>query len=236
MKVQEKNSDSQFILYDEDACSDITEKMFNPVLLASENKIIEELRGRGIAWVILFEGTQYVLRHYRRGGLIEKLLRDKYIWSGLESTRPWREWRLLRKMVDMNLPVPQPVAARVIRHGLFYRADLITKRLLNTQSLAERLIEDSLDDDLWLSIGQTIQRFHQAGVNHSDMNAHNILLDDDSQVYLIDFDRCGIEPQGPWLEANMNRLLRSLRKLAMEEVSFCFREENWLTLMLGYKP
>lgn len=234
MKVQEINSDSQFILYDADTFPDITEQVFDPRALASNNKIIEELRGRGIAWVFSHANTQYVLRHYRRGGLIEKLLHDKYIWSGLDSSRAWMEWRLLKTMVEMSLPVPQPVAARVIKYGVFYRADLITKRILNTRSLAESLIEDSLSDERWTSIGETIRQFHQAGVNHSDMNAHNILLADDGRVHLIDFDRCGIEPPGPWLEANMSRLLRSLRKLAMEEVSFAFHEENWLSLMKGY--
>jgi len=234
VKVQEINSDSQFILYDADAFPDITREMFDPEVLASKNKIIEELRGRGIAWVISHEDTQYVLRHYRRGGLIEKLLRDKYIWSGLDNSRAWMEWRLLKMMAEMNLPVPEPAAARVVKYGLFYRADLITKRILHTRSLAESLVEDSLSDEFWISIGQTIRKFHRAGVNHSDMNAHNILLADDHQIHLIDFDRCGIESPGPWLEANMSRLLRSLRKLAMEEVSFSFHEKDWLTLMAGY--
>ncbi|HEY0633890.1 MAG TPA: lipopolysaccharide kinase InaA family protein, partial [Gammaproteobacteria bacterium] len=64
-----------------------------------------------------------------RGGLIAKLVADRYLWSGIEATRAWREWRLLAELCSEGFPVPQPIAARVIREGLFYRADIVTRRL-----------------------------------------------------------------------------------------------------------
>ncbi len=69
------------------------------------------------------------LRHYRRGGLMARLADDLYLWTGEERTRAFREWRLLRQLREWQLPVPRPIAAGYRRHGLAYRADLLTEEL-----------------------------------------------------------------------------------------------------------
>src|SRR5690606_1823588 len=44
--------------------------------------------GRQAAWFVqLPNAVQGVLRHYRRGGLIAKLIRDQYLWTGAQRTR-----------------------------------------------------------------------------------------------------------------------------------------------------
>ena len=40
-------------------------------------------------------------------------------------------------MLDMGLPVPRPLAARCVRHGLQYTADLITCRIMDAETLAD---------------------------------------------------------------------------------------------------
>ena len=55
---------------------------------------------------------QFVLRHYMRGGLIGKLVRDTYIFSGADKTGLFMDWRLLDKLASNNLRVPRPAAAR----------------------------------------------------------------------------------------------------------------------------
>jgi 3-deoxy-D-manno-octulosonic acid kinase len=52
-------------------------------------------------------------------------------------------------------------------------------------------------------------------VDHADLNAHNILFDASGQGWMIDFDRSHLRiPATAWREANLQRLQRSLRKLA----------------------
>ena len=59
-----------------------------------------------------------------------------------------------------------------------------------------------------------IARFHRAGLDHADLNAHNILFDDAGRGWLIDFDRGVLRiPATRWRERNLKRLLRSLLKL-----------------------
>lgn len=53
---------------------------------------------------------------------------------------------------------------------------------------------------------------HQVGVNHTDLNIHNILIDDKDRVWIIDFDKCRFETSGDWKHQNLDRLKRSFEK------------------------
>jgi 3-deoxy-D-manno-octulosonic acid kinase len=159
------------------------------------------------------------------------LVRDRYLWIGLDLSRPWWEWRLLDSLYKEGLPVPQPVAARVERNGLFYRGDLITRCIPGGRSLAERLAAGEAGQMPWSAVGRTLRRFHDAGVCHADLNAHNILLDDAGKSFLIDFDRGTRRGQGAWRGANLSRLRRSLDKLSGPEG---FNLPAWSALLEGY--
>jgi 3-deoxy-D-manno-octulosonic acid kinase len=155
-----------------------------------------------------------VLRHYHRGGLAARISADRYWWLGARRTRAFREFHLLAKLIEAGLPVPAPVAARYVRRGLQYRADLVTRRIDAARTLAERLADGTLDSALAHAVGHIIARFHAAGVWHADLNAHNILIGAGDVVWLIDFDRGRFrKPRLVWQQANVARLRRSLDKL-----------------------
>ena len=61
-------------------------------------------------------------------------------------------------------------------------------------------------------IGQTIAKFHHHQIYHHDLNIHNIMLDIENEVWLIDFDKCGIRQGSNWKNSNMARLKRSFEK------------------------
>ena len=182
--------------------------------------------GRGNTVFFSLAEQPLVLRHYYRGGLIRHISQSHYIFSGMGRTRALREFDLLLQLYDLSLPAPRPYACCVKRRGMVYQASLITYRLAGT-TLAQRLVADGClaeNDDsnarLWQQIGHVIARFHSAGVYHADLNAHNIMIDNDDQIYLLDFDRGSMKalPRNPvrhgWCLQNMRRLQRSLRKLA----------------------
>ena len=174
------------ILYDRQVISNITEDRF----IASNWLHSEAIQGRlgsGGRGNTMFVGNiprQFVLRHYIRGGLIGKLVRDKYLWTGAEASRPFREWRMLAKMSDNGLRVPRPAAARYVRSGPFYTADLITVRVPNVHALSTWIHERAGGEKFWCDLGDAIYQFHAHGVYHADMNAYNLQIDSGGKLWL----------------------------------------------------
>jgi 3-deoxy-D-manno-octulosonic acid kinase len=191
--------------------------------------------GRGsIAFVHTLQGQRWVLRHYHRGGMVANLLGDRYFWTGASRTRAFREWRLLRRLRDWGLRVPQPVAARYRRDGLCYRADLLTVELPVRRTLAQAVNEAALPDARWTAVGRAIGALHRHGVQHADLNAHNLLLGAaDDEVYVLDFDRGRIRSRGAWEARVLARLHRSLQKVTRELPAGRFVESNWRALLAG---
>lgn len=189
--------------------------------------IAEARGGRGSISFIDAGGRQYALRRYLRGGLVAKLSRERYLWLGEESTRAFHELRLLGALQDRGLPVPPPVAARYVRHGLTYSAELVTERLPQSRTLAEAWLAGETTAADWQAVGECIRRFHDAGVQHADLNAHNIMLGAKGRVWLLDFDRGRIRAPGPWRRSTLARLARSLAKVSRDapqggEASECY--------------
>jgi 3-deoxy-D-manno-octulosonic acid kinase len=214
---------------------DARESLFDPEFWRRRGELSEVTRGRGSAWFIASGARQWVLRHFRRGGFIARLSQDGYVWMGEDGVRAFAEWRLLEELTRRGLPVPQPVAARYQRTGLFYRCDLITQRIVNADPLSAALARGALPEPLWRDVGATIARLHRAGVDHADLNAHNVLLDVTGVVRVIDFDRGRLRAQGRWTARNLQRLRRSLVKISRDLPSERFSDENWNWLMAGYK-
>ncbi|MCP5476927.1 MAG: 3-deoxy-D-manno-octulosonic acid kinase [Rhodanobacteraceae bacterium] len=188
--------------------------------------------GRGQTWAIDGPFGAAVLRHYRRGGALARLLRDQYLWTGLESTRPLREFRLLAAALDAGLPVPRPLAARIGRAGGFYSGDLIMSRIANASALSTRLAQPGSWSELdWGALGEVLGRAHALGYQHADLNAHNILIDAAGRYWLIDWDRGVHRRPGDWQARVLQRLQRSLRKLYGERVDQADARQAWQRLL-----
>ncbi|MFA7557277.1 MAG: 3-deoxy-D-manno-octulosonic acid kinase [Hydrogenophaga sp.] len=227
MKPVTRTIETGHILYEGTLLDHVDEALFAPVRTSNADA------GRGTTLFFAHAGLQLVLRHFRRGGLPARILADRYFWTGLTGSRPWREWHLLATLHALGLPVPQPVAARVVRRGIFYRGDLVTERL-PARPLSTHLARRSLPAATWRAIGACIRRFHDVGAFHADLNAHNILLADDGRVFVIDFDRGELRAPGPWHEANLRRLRRSFEKLRSHNADFAFDDAAWQELLAGY--
>lgn len=235
IQPQQGHSADSCFLYDAALVPQPDDSFFEVDRWRKENALLSTAQGRGAACIFAFGDGEYVLRHYRRGGLMAKLSDDKYRWGGLEQTRPWREWFLLREMYQQGLPTPRPVAARVVRRGLFYTADLITQRLPQVTPLADLLMARGRSEQQWRDVGATIKRFHRAGFYHADLNARNILVDDAGQVFLIDFDKGEKRAVNEsWQRENLERLQRSLLKFKNSQQQFWFDEQCWQWLLDGY--
>ncbi len=195
------------------------------------------LLGRGSVASFSIGDLSVVLKHYQRGGLLGKLIRDTYVYNGLHRARMVAEFFLLKFMLENQLPVPVPIAAKVVRRGPFYKGDLITLKLPVTQTLGQLLQNSGMDEALWRAVGQTVSQFHRKGVYHADLNANNIMMNKTGDIFLLDFDKSHIKrnSSGNWRVANLNRLLRSLNKLKLKHAAFYFDDNNWRSLLKGYE-
>src|ERR1700716_2480769 len=220
------------MLYDGSRVSNLGAAWFDPQHWEARGEVEGTARGRGSAHYIKTDGRKFVLRHYRRGGLAAHLSRDRYFWHGEEDTRPFAEWQLTYRLHRAGLPVPAPLAARYRHHGFTYTGDIITERVAVVGSLSECLRTGALSVLTWIAIGRCIRRFHDLGVCHADLNAHNVLLSEEA-VYLIDFDRCQLRPPGLWCDANLVRLRRSLEEVTWALPPDLFGKQDWQALSDG---
>lgn len=171
-----------------------------------------------------------VLRHYHRGGLPARLSQDRFVYRGLQATRPWREWRLLREAWMAGLPVPRPLAGRVRRAVFSYTADILMDRIPDAESLADLLAEQRAAD--WPALGRCLAEVHAAGFWHADLNARN-LLHNHQGWHVIDWDRGERRAPGGWGQDNLDRLRRSLDKLrAAGELDYA--GADWQALLTAY--
>ncbi|MBU3006270.1 3-deoxy-D-manno-octulosonic acid kinase [Paraglaciecola arctica] len=210
--IQQKTINSHVMLFDKEHFPKLSPKMFTGQFWQARNAITGQAIGRGTTYFFKHNKKEYVLRHYCRGGLIGKVLDDQYLYTGLEQSRPWQEFRLLQHMQSLDLPCPTPIAAILHKNGFSYRADIISTKIPKAQDLHHILLNTQLSADIWKKIGRTIAEFHNNQIYHHDLNIHNIMLDDGYETYLIDFDKCEVKQGNKWKSSNMNRLKRSFEK------------------------
>jgi 3-deoxy-D-manno-octulosonic acid kinase len=210
------------------------ETLFEPQFWAARGELSAAGTGRGSVWFVASGSQSWVLRHYRRGGFMARISLDRFLWTGESRVRAFAEYRLLGRLVRRGLPVPIPIAARYQRDGMSYRCDLVMLRIADAVPLSAMLAEAPLNERAWRAIGATIARLHHHGVDHADLNAHNILLDRNGAPSIIDFDRARVRGRGAWASRNLHRLHRSLAKVSRQSPSDRFPAAAWGSLLAGY--
>jgi 3-deoxy-D-manno-octulosonic acid kinase len=241
MQLEVFKNKNTYCLYNKSEVTNFSPDMLCAQYWQEKNAVTGSAQGRGTTWFIRYDDKankqekHWVLRHYYRGGLIGKIINDSYWFISQKSTRADREFTLLAHMQTLALPSPKPIAYLVSRHSFFYRADLLSSRIENAQDLVAILTKKAISDALWFDIGKTIRKFHQHGIYHHDLNAHNILIDNNNKPWLIDFDQGELRAvDKSWQQNNMQRLLRSFNKEKNRLSSFHWQESHWIALLAGY--
>jgi 3-deoxy-D-manno-octulosonic acid kinase len=227
-------TDATAQLYLPPSATQITSQWFDAGFWSAQHAISGVVEGRGTTYFITHDHQQMVLRRYLRGGAIRHLSHDQFLFSGLKRTRVACEIDILRYCATQGLNVPRPIAGVVWRRGLTYQNAVLLERIPDAHDVHSLLLSSPLGEQTWHDIGRIIRQLHEIGVYHHDLNIHNILLDSQQQLWLIDFDRCYRRLPGKWTDANLNRLLRSLRKEQANADEYYFAEYDWDCLLDGY--
>jgi 3-deoxy-D-manno-octulosonic acid kinase len=238
MKAAVEMQKTSAIVYDAGRMECPTGDYFDVEFWRSQQAVIAEAIGRGSAWFLETPQGPVVLRQYLRGGWAAKISRQRYLLTTATRSRPFKEFYVLADLFERGLPVPRPVAAFCEFHGLTSSGAILTATIPSAKTLVDVLLSEDLaarsPNGFWERIGRCIRRFHDAGVWHADLNARNILLAADEEVFLIDFDRARFTPGQPVSgQGNLKRLRRSLLKVwpssDLEQVDYA-----WNRLMVAY--
>ena len=218
MKPTTVHVENAAIVYDADAlparygAPDLLPCLFEPSWWTEQGAVTGSAPGRGTSVFLATEFGEAVLRRYLRGGMVARVSHDRYLFRGVEASRPFREFDVLARMASDGLRVPQPLAALCVRDGLFYRAALLTRRIVPARALPDHFTNGAFD---WGRLGGELRVLFDAGLRHADLNARNILVHDETQdSWVIDLDACRYEPGRPAKgDRQLARLRRSLEKL-----------------------
>ncbi|EPH6366706.1 3-deoxy-D-manno-octulosonic acid kinase [Vibrio cholerae] len=226
-------SENSVVWLDSSLIYQASQEIFSADYWRSQGCITGSAAGRGTTWFLRLDSLEAALRHYRRGGLLGKWVADSYWFSGWQKTRSYQEFMLLSHLHKAGVNVPRPIAARAQKSGFIYHADLLSEKVPNARDLADILQERPLAGELYRKIGQEIRKMHDNQVNHTDLNIHNILLDEQEKAWIIDFDKCSIHQGKEWKQSNLARLKRSFLKEVTKR-AIHWRETDWQALMQGY--
>jgi 3-deoxy-D-manno-octulosonic acid kinase len=180
-------------------------------------------RGRGAApSVSLRRDVHAILRRYQHGGLFGGITRNLY----LGPSRALDELHVTARAEAQGAPVPHVLCLALWpAAGPFWSALIGTREERGARDLAEVLHGE--DDPtarraLLREVGAAVRKLHDAGVDHRDLQLHNILAVDEGdgrRIVVVDLDRAVYHPRGalaPRLRArNLGRLTRSAVKAGM---------------------
>lgn len=149
------------------------------------------LGGRGvISETALSDGTQIIVKHFRRGGVLRFLIGRYYF--GFRVKRPEVEYSILRRFRKVGGCAPEPVAF-VTRGTGFYQGWMVTKKISGDCSLADLSLEDpDRASELLKDVVHQIDLLIKNRIFHVDLHPGNVLIDESGRSYIIDFDKAHI--------------------------------------------
>lgn len=161
-----------------------------------------------------------VLRPYRRGGLVGRVNRSRYL--GI-AARPFGELRAAARLAAAGVPTPEALGAAVLwdAPGL-YRGAFVTRELWGAANLWRFLQQAPAAQRgvACAAAAAVIRRLHDAGARHPDLNLQNILVRRGNagiDAWIIDLDGLRFTRITPrHRRAAFERLCRSIRKLDPE--------------------
>ncbi|HEX2166421.1 MAG TPA: lipopolysaccharide kinase InaA family protein [Longimicrobiales bacterium] len=146
----------------------------------------QSFTGRGAAYRMSLAREDCVVRHYRRGGAVARVLHDEYLRTG--EPRPLRELHASIAARSRGVDTPEVLTAIMYLAGPLYRADLATRFVRGSRDLAtvtfgaDNLTREASPESAperaaaWHAAGLLLRTAFAAGVEHADLNLRNILI------------------------------------------------------------
>ncbi len=203
------------IIYDDKLVPEIDRSFFERETHRNNPYFRIDTTGRGDTIFFKHHESNLVLKKYIRGGLVKHISRDKFVFISEKTVRSFAEFNILNKMTNAGLNVPKPVAAFYERDVLFFKSKILCTEIKNCCNLHEKLLNRSLNEHDWKSLGVQMNNFFINRFYHPDLNAKNILFDENNKIFFIDFSSPPrLSPSFMQKNFVLRRVWRSLKKLS----------------------
>lgn len=128
-----------------------------------------------------------LVKPYRRGGALGRIVRHTYLKGGLRRSQAEYEWLL--RAEGLGVSVPRPVAYG-FRGDWLYCCWLVTQAVSGARSLAQVSLQTAAAiPPLLEEVARQVNILVGEGIWHPDLHPGNVLVDDRGRVVLIDFDK-----------------------------------------------
>lgn len=176
------------------------------------------LGGRGSIKRLDLDGFGPVIIKYNtRGGLIRLFIERTYVRTGKPCNRI--EFEQLINASKLGVNVPEPVAFAT-KGSLFYRGWLVIKEIKNSETLASVSLKDEdRTDQLLNEITRQISILIDSGLYHVDLHPGNILVNDNNEIFIIDFHKARVFNAGKEIlkDKYFTRWKRAIKKHRLPE-------------------
>lgn len=176
---------------------------------------------------ILHQGAEAIL-YLDKSNLVKERISKSYRHPIIDNNKrkypTRREYKLLRKAIEVGLNVPKPIdfdenEMKVIMEHL--KGDVLKETLDNYQETKRKEVSKL--------IGQQIALMHDNNIIHGDLTTSNMILKKD-EVFLIDFGLGSIS-----LKLEDKAVDLHLLKQALESKHYKHHEELYNSFLQGYK-
>lgn len=142
---------------------------------------------RSVSYISLPPLGRVVVKYYTRGGLFGLLVSHRYLKLG--SVRSELEYKMLETVRKLGVSAPEPIGF-LWSGGLFYRTWLVTREIEKRSTLAELALKDEeLARAAVDALVKQVNILLEHGIFHVDLHPGNVLVDQQGQVFLVDFDK-----------------------------------------------
>ncbi len=134
-----------------------------------------------------------VVKSYTRGGVIRYFNRQTYL--KFSRYRCQSEYDLLLFLDRLGVSVPEPIAFGY-QGRLFYHAWLVTREIQNSCTLAEFSKKNPEKTRMLINdLARQLNILVENQIHHVDLHPGNVLVDNQDNLYIIDFDKARTTPQ-----------------------------------------
>ena len=146
--------------------------------------------GRNQLRRIRYEGTDYVVKSFRRPNLV-----NRFVYGIFRPSKAKRSYDHARLFQQIGVGTPQPIGYLNIRHGLLFDQSYFVTLASTCPYRYEDLFHRKFDyeDDVLRAVGHVTAILHEHGYAHKDYGRANILFeplpDGSVRLDLVDLNR-----------------------------------------------